>query len=241
MSRDFDKAQEMVWALMEYVKVLGFRLRRTEVQRDDWKKVAQSHADELIKCRQQIDALKKERDGFFVQIQDMRAELDRLLAQLREEKQHGDKLWSELHELRKLRARAHPVKVGEYVKDDNGDVCQVHEVYAEYLLNTGWTWAFENCTPCDPPPEASHITPEGKRTAEGAVTPQPGDVVRLVREPKLDDYGRAWESEWGSVGSIGKVCKIPFPFGNVVVIDIEDGLSYEWPMSCIEVVKGGDK
>ena len=85
MSRDFDKAQEMVWASMEYVKVLGFRLRRTEVQRDDWKKVAQSHADELIKCRQQIDALKKERDGFFVQIQDMRAELDRLLAQLREE------------------------------------------------------------------------------------------------------------------------------------------------------------
>ena len=168
MSRDFDKAQEMVWASMEYVKVLGFRLRRTEVQRDDWKKVAQSHADELIKCRQQIDALKKERDGFFVQIQDMRAELDRLLAQLREEKQHGDKLWSELHELRKLRARAHPVKVGEYVKNDNGDVCQVHEVYAEYLLNTGWTWAFENCTPCDPP-TASHDTPAGKEAAEAVV------------------------------------------------------------------------
>ena len=34
MSRDFDKAQEMVVALMEYVKVLGFRIRRTEVQRE---------------------------------------------------------------------------------------------------------------------------------------------------------------------------------------------------------------
>ena len=31
MSRDFDRAQEMVVASMEYIKVLGFRIRRTEV------------------------------------------------------------------------------------------------------------------------------------------------------------------------------------------------------------------
>ena len=239
MSRAFDKAQEMVLASMEYVKVLGFRLRRTEVQRDDWKKVAQSHADELIKCRQQIDALKKERDGFFVQIQDMRAELDRLLAQLREEKQHGDKLWSELHELRKLRARAHPVKVGEYVKNDNGDVCQVHEVYAEYLLNTGWTWAFENCTPCDPP-TASHITPEGKRTAEGAVTPQPGDVVILVRCPTPKEC-REWSDEFGKIGELATVMSDddePCPFC-VSVVRSEGCMN--WPLSCVEVVNGVDK
>jgi len=30
--------------------------------------------------------------------------------------------------------------------------------------------------------EASHITPEGKRTAEGAVEPKPGDVVRLEED-----------------------------------------------------------
>lgn len=50
--------------------------------------------------------------------------------------------------------RSHPVKVGEWVKNDNGDVRQVRqvrEVYAEYLLTTGWRWAFEHCTPCDPP------------------------------------------------------------------------------------------
>ena len=63
MSRDFDKAQEMVVASMEYIKVLGFRIRRTEVQRDDWKQVAQSHADEMIKLRQHVDALKAERDA----------------------------------------------------------------------------------------------------------------------------------------------------------------------------------
>lgn len=63
MSRDFDKAQEMVVASMEYVKILGFRIHRTEVQRDDWKQVAQSHADEMIKLRQHVDALKAERDA----------------------------------------------------------------------------------------------------------------------------------------------------------------------------------
>jgi predicted RNase H-like nuclease (RuvC/YqgF family) len=63
MSRDFDKAQEMVVASMEYVKVLGFRIRRTEVQRDVWKQVAQSHDDEVIKLRQHVDALKAERDA----------------------------------------------------------------------------------------------------------------------------------------------------------------------------------
>ena len=63
MSRDFDRAQEMVVASMEYIKVLGFRIRRTEVQRDDWKQVAQSHADEMIKLRQHVDALKAERDA----------------------------------------------------------------------------------------------------------------------------------------------------------------------------------
>ena len=30
--------------------------------------------------------------------------------------------------------------------------------------------------------EASHITPEGKQTAEGAVEPKPGDVVRLEED-----------------------------------------------------------
>ena len=32
------------------------------------------------------------------------------------------------------------------------------------------------------PQEASHITPEGKQTAEGAVEPKPGDVVRLEED-----------------------------------------------------------
>jgi hypothetical protein len=243
MSRDFDKAQEMVVASMEYVKVLGFRIRRTEVQRDDWKKVAQSHADEVIKLRQHVDALKAERDaakqeavsarqdavtraeadrkridGLMIQAQDMRAEIERL-----------------------KKPRQHPVKVGEYVKNDNGDVCQVHEVYAEYLLNTGWTWAFENCTPCDPP-TASHDTPAGKETAQAAAEPKPGDVVRLVRVPTNDEYphdsGR-WEPNWGGIGDYMRVHYVGSNINGTRVVRAVFGL--EWPLSCVEVVKGGDK
>ena len=203
MSRDFDKAQEMVWASMEYVKILGCRIRRTEVQRDDWKLVAQSHADELIKLRQRVDELKAERDaakqeaasarqdavtraeadrkridGLMIQAQDMRAEIER------------------------LKKPAH-------------------------------------CTPCDPP-TASHDTPEGKRTAEGAVTPQPGDVVILVRFPTPKEC-REWSDEFGKIGELATVMSDddePCPFC-VSVVRSEGCMN--WPLSCVEVVNGVDK
>ena len=190
MSRDFDKAQEMVRASMEYVKILGCRIRRTEVQRDDWKQVAQSHADELIKLREERDAAKQEAvsarqdavtraeadrkriDGLMIQVQDMRAEIERL----------------------KTPPRSHPVKVGKSVRRTTegsiapigtvGRVLVVGSDAYQVELRKGFStmWAFDDCTPCDPPPEASHITPEGKRTAEGAVEPKPGDVVRLEED-----------------------------------------------------------
>ena len=241
MSRDFDKAQEMVVASMEYVKVLGFRIRRTEVQRDDWKKVALFHADEVIKLRQRVDELKAERDaakqeaasarqdavtraeadrkridGLMIQVQDMRAEIERL-----------------------KKPRQHPVKAGEYVKNDNGDVCQVHEVYAEYLLNTGWIWAFEHCTPCDPP-TASHDTPAGKQAAESAVKrePKPGDTVRLVKVPTQEDYpmqSETWNPEWGQVGETQHVDEIRTNSRGTRVAELESG--WQWPLSCIEIVE----
>lgn len=140
--------------------------------------------------------------------------------------------------------RAHPVKVGEYVKNDNGDVCQVREVYAEYLLTTGRSWAFEHCTPCDPP-EASHDTPEGKAAAESAVKrePKPGDVVRLVSVPTQQDYPMAagtWLLDYGKPGECGTVEKPPhINCMGVAVVAMDNG--WQWPLSCVEVVKGGDK
>ena len=248
MSRAFDKAQEMVLASMEYVKVLGFRLRRTEVQRDDWKLVAQSHADELIKLREERDAAKQEAvsarqdavtraeadrkriDGLMIQVQDMRAEIERL----------------------KTPPRSHPVKVGKSVRRTTegsiapigtvGRVLVVGSDAYQVELRKGFStmWAFDDCTPCDPPPEASHDTPEGKRTAEGAVTPQPGDVVILVRFPTPKEC-REWSDEFGKIGELATVMSDddePCPFC-VSVVRSEGCMN--WPLSCVEVVNGVDK
>ena len=100
------------------------------------------------------------------------------------------------------------------------------------------------------PQEASHITPEGKQTAEGAVMPKPGDVVRLVRVPSEDTVGDTlrkslewpWKSLWGSVGDRGEVVESvgTMPGARSVRI-MNTGVKVWWPLSCIEVVKGVDK
>ena len=90
-----------------------------------------------------------------------------------------------------------------------------------------------------PPPEASHITPEGKRTAEGAVEPKPGDVVRLVRVPTLKDTRIGWEPNWGGIDDHMRVHYVGSNITGIRVVRAVFGL--EWPVSCVEVVKGADK
>ena len=216
MSRDFDRAQEMVVASMEYVKVLGFRLRRTEGQRDDWKQVAQSHAEELIQCRQQIDVLKSERnaerkahDEYKERNRELFNQKQRLTAELVVIKDERDALRAQIDTEREPKPvgvpRAHPVTVGEYVKrltgfnttpaGEIGRVTQVDddasEIEYEVTRPNGQrgVWCAKNCTPCEPPTAATHDTPEGKQIAESAVKrePKPGDKVRLVREPSHTD------------------------------------------------------
>lgn len=96
----------------------------------------------------------------------------------------------------------------------------------------------------EPPPEATHDTPAGKQAAESAVKrePQPGDVVRLVRVPTNDEYphdsGR-WEPNWGGIGDYMRVHYVGSNINGTRVVRAVFLL--EWPLSCIEVVKGGDK
>ena len=175
----------------------------------------------------------KERDGLLAQVQDQRAEIERL----------------------KKPARQHPVKVGEWLKRtsfDHGPNTRIGAIakvvgfdadgdYQVSINGTVVCWCPSNCTPCDPP-EATHITPDGKATAQAAVTPQPGDVVRLVRVPTNDEYphdsGR-WEPNWGGIGDYMRVHYVGSNINGTRVVRAVFGL--EWPLSCVEVVKGGDK
>jgi len=284
MSRDFDRAQEMVVASMEYIKVLGFRIRRTEVQRDDWKQVAQSHADEMIKLRQHVDALKAERDAegkAHDEYKERNREIfngnQRLTAELAVIKDERDALRTECDDLRRVFSLVHGslgIQQGEHIgnaidalkkeRDElatrlrqsiaRGDFAEMRLATLAAELETErerhrQTAAVPQSVdvprthpvPCDPP-EATHITPDGKATAQAAVTPQPGDVVRLVRVPTNDEYphdsGR-WEPNWGGIGDYMRVHYVGSNINGTRVVRAVFGL--EWPVSCVEVVKGGDK
>ena len=179
-----------------------------------------------------IHAIKLDRDA-------LRKERDDLRTQLATERER----------YRTPAPRSHPVKVGEYLRrltgfntTPAGEIAQVIRVHVgtesnsyeyEVLRPNGQpgAWASKNCAPCDPP--ASHDTPAGKLTAQAAVTPQPGDVVRLVRVPTQE----AWKEKFGVAGSTGRVAAL---FAGYVCVKY-NGDTWEWPLSCVEVVKGGDK
>ena len=208
-----------------------------------------------------IHAIKLDRDA-------LRKERDELATRLRQSIARGDfaemrlatlaaELETERERHRQTAAvpqsvdgpRSHPVKVGEYLRrltgfntTPAGEIAQVIRVHVgtesnsyeyEVLRPNGQpgAWASKNCAPCDPP--ASHDTPAGKLTAQAAVTPQPGDVVRLVRVPTQE----AWKEKFGVAGSTGRVAAL---FAGYVCVKY-NGDTWEWPLSCVEVVKGGDK
>ena len=226
-------AKRALFAEEQIVALEGQCAERKRIA-DELKAERNAAKQEAVSARQdavtRAEADRKRIDGLMIQAQDMRAEIERL-----------------------KKPRQHPVKVGESVRRTTegsiapiGTLGRVLVVWSDAYqveLRKGFStmWAFDDCTPCDPPPEASHITPEGKQTAEGAL-PQPGDVVRLVRVPTNDEYphdsGR-WEPNWGGIGDYMRVHYVGSNINGTRVVRAVFGL--EWPMSCVEVVKGGDK
>ena len=176
----------------------------------------------------------KERDGLLTQVQDMRAEIERL--QWENKTMHKD---AEDGYAEAIKVLGDPIGLS---KERDALLAEVAELKTKYSKLLGvCDFIRSYCEPCDPPPEASHITPEGKQTAEGAL-PQPGDVVRLVRVPTNDEYphdsGR-WEPNWGGIGDYMRVHYVGSNINGTRVVRAVFGL--EWPLSCVEVVKGGDK
>lgn len=126
--------------------------------------------------------------------------------------------------------RSHPVKVGEWVKNDNGDVRQVREVYAEYLLTTGWRWAFEHCTPCDPPESTEQMMLRRERefavkeAADNAVEESENDTAQ-GDDIKVGDYVEVFQDTgyWTRRSDIGVAGKVSFTNGEYCHIPQGDG------------------
>ena len=190
---------------------------------------------ESLRLKAELAVVKDERDQLRVERDALRAQLD---AERAPKPVDGP--------------RSHPVKVGEWVERTKGylsvpagTVAQVTGMELSYQVRLSdgraYEWEPAYCAPCDPP-EATHITPEGKATAQAAAEPKPGDVVRLVREPTPNEYphdsGR-WEPNWGGSGDYMRVHYVGSNINGTRVVRAVFGL--EWPLSCVEVVKGGDK
>jgi hypothetical protein len=198
-----------------------------------------------------VERVTSERDA-------LRAKVAALQESLGSEKKQGDALWCEVHELRKLKSQTpkHPVKVGEWVRRTTagsvapigtaGSVMVAWSDAYQVQLRKGFStlWSFGDCTPCDPPTEATHDTPDGRNVAESVIRddrntePKRGDTVRLVRVPTADEYPllpSGWVKGWGDVGDARRVCLVQDSAVNRRVVVLDNG--FEWPLSCVEVVR----
>ena len=238
-----------------------------EAERDDLRKIVEMvHADLGIQrgdhVGEAISELKKEASDATARQRMTEVRALKYSAQAEDARREIERLRSEVESLRaKLNAKT--VEWPEWANGDKlwrttegsiapiGTLGRVLVVWSDAYqveLRKGFStmWAFDDCTPCDPPPEASHITPEGKQTAEGAL-PQPGDTVRLVRFPtpkEWDKHGkhREWRDEFGKIGELAIVMSNDDePCSLCVGVVRAEGLCMDWPLSCIEVVKGGDR
>ena len=244
---EWDRAEERCKELTEDIEVIRIELRELQKEavtaRQD--SVTREEAD-----RVRITELFSDRQRLKAELAVLKDERDELRGKLEASESESRGYYEELSQIRRNTVpgetntqtqRSHPVRVGEWVEFAGKKSKVVSVGAAGYSLDGQRYCLFSDCTPCDPPPEASHITPEGKQTAEGAL-PQPGDVVRLVRVPTNDEYphdsGR-WEPNWGGIGDYMRVHYVGSNINGTRVVRAVFGL--EWPLSCVEVVKGGDK
>jgi hypothetical protein len=219
----------------------------TDMNADHKRKMAEHRA--AFGARTEADA--KIIEGLRADVEDLRNRLN--LLGIKAAKQAGEALGMVEGDTPK---RSHPVAVGGYLRrlsgfntTPAGEVARVLYVdcdgpATEYTVKRPngqqGVWSESGCEPCGPP--ADHDTPEGKRTAEGAVEPKPGDVVRLVRVPTLKEYPHdsgCWEPNWGGIDDHMRVHYVGSNITGIRVVRAVFGL--EWPVSCVEVVKGADK
>ena len=230
---EWDREEERCKGLASDIEVLRVELRESQ------KEAVTARQDAVT--RAEADRVR------FVKLFNDR---QRLQAELAVIKDKCNELRGKLQSTESESPRQNPVKVWEWVKRTSFDYCPntkmgaVAKVVAfdddgDYRVTINGAvvcWGPIFCTPCDPP-ETTQDTPEDKETAAGAVTPKPGDKVRLVRVPTQEDYPieGGWRDSWGEVGDTSMVR------GGIVNLSsgrcaVKVSSGFEWPLSCIEIV-----
>jgi len=132
---------------------------------------------EGIEQKRRMD-VEDERNALRAEVAELKTQLERLTSWAVKNQAARETLQSEIERLKSQIPKQHPVAVGEWVKRTQsgmwpigatGKVAVVLEGAGCYELTSGETWDWRACEPCDPPTEATHDTPVGKRAAEAVV------------------------------------------------------------------------
>ena len=182
----------------------------------------------IRQSRGEYDAIKKERDELNTRLRQSIARGD--FAEMR-----ATELTAEIERLKKP-ARQHPVAVGESVRRTTegsiapfGTLGRVLVVWSDAYqveLRKGFStmWAFDDCTPCDPPQEAFHDTPEGKLAAESVIR---NDRKTEPDEIKVGDLVEVFQARcprWTAkedLGLIGRVARLTTSVDNIAIVTSE--------------------
>ena len=236
---EWDRAEERRKGLIEDIEVLRVELRESQ------KGAVTARQDAVTRA-----------EADRVRFAELFNDHQRLKAELAVIKDEHNALRGKLQSTESESPRQHPVKVGEWVKRTSFDYCPNTKMgavakvvafdddgcYRVTINGAVVCWGPSFCAPCDPP-ETTQDTPEDKETAAGAVTPKPGDKVRLVRVPTEQDceeydytdpeQRRLMERHLHTTGTVlaGK-----HECGCLKVQMAHSAFVKAWPQSCIEIV-----
>ena len=209
-----------------------------------------------------IDRLHTERDALRAEVAELKTQLERLTSWAAKNQAARETLQTEIERL-KSQTPKHPVKVGEWVRRTTaGSVAPIGKVGLvlvvwsdayEVQLRKGFStlWSFDDCTPCDPPTESTHDTPEGRSVVESVIRndrntePRPGDTVRLVRIPSRSDVSPKlqttlewpWIERWGTLNQTALVVEPAYQLAGAVSVCLSANVHARWPICCVEVVR----
>jgi len=225
-------------------------------ERDGLLTQVQDMREEIIRVNDAHGRTIVERDA-------LRAEVAALQERLRASIARGDFAQMEVAAL-KSQTPKHPVKVGEWLKRTKFEysegtrintIAQVvgFDPDGDYLVSVAGSehcWCPSNCTPCDPPTEATHDTPDGRSVAESVIRddrntePKPGDTVRLIQIPIRDAVSPElqttlawpWIERWGTLNQTALVVEPAYQLDGALSVCLSTNVHVRWPISCIEVI-----
>ncbi len=241
MTKERDAQSALVAKQRHLLAAKQTEIGALEAERDEMKeeiKQANKEASDATARQRMTEARAL---NYSLQAEEARRETERLRAKLASRTVEWPE-WAKVGARVRVRSTRYAVTQCNFVGGEEFVVAKADE-YEWALMSKHQFWAHVS----DLEPVAEHTQPAveyvdrvGVRQGDAplVVSPQVGDTVRLIKRPSTADYdGRQWDHTWGEAGEIAVVNYV----GLCVNVNRANGWKNDWPLSCVEVVKGGDK